>query len=179
MKTTSAHSIAGFWKAPMLPERVLNPAVDTVVNIWQTASYRFIPRSLSVTTHTPDRPRYSRIKPHALLWIRLWSNSAECPDDSPEKRILAPAPSEESMTTKKTTTPKPPIHWLMHLQNIRLYGNASRFVKTEAPVVVRPEADSKRASTKRHSGRIKKYGNAPTTVANSQLTPITQKASLW
>ncbi len=90
------------------------------------------------------------------LWIRLSETSVDWPEDSLEKRILAPAPTEDRMATKKTTTPNPPIHWLIQRQNKRLRGNASKFVNTEEPVVVKPEVDSKKASIRLQSGRIRK-----------------------
>ena len=42
--------------------------------------------------------------------------------------------------------PMPPSHWVMLRQNRMPRDAASMLVITEAPVVVKPEADSKRAS---------------------------------
>ena len=38
MKKMMHHSRAGLWKSVMLPDRVLNPPVLKVVNMWITAS---------------------------------------------------------------------------------------------------------------------------------------------
>ena len=78
--------------------------------------------------------------------MRPWSKSVDAPEDSLLNRILAPAPSEESTATKKTTTPNPPTHWLSERHRSRLFGNSAKLEYAVAPVVVRPDALSKMAS---------------------------------
>ena len=43
--------------------------------------------------------------------------------------------------------PRPPSHWVNERHMRTAGATASMSVKTEAPVVVKPEADSNRAST--------------------------------
>ena len=46
----------------------------------------------------------------------------------------------------KNTIPKPPIHWVSDRQNKMACGSISTSSIIEAPVVVKPDVDSKKAS---------------------------------
>jgi hypothetical protein len=58
------------------------------------------------------------------------------------------------------TIPIPPIHWIKLRQNKRDFGMASISVKIEAPVVVSPETDSKKADEKSGIADENQKGNA-------------------
>jgi hypothetical protein len=52
------------------------------------------------------------------------------------------------MAAKRTTIPIPPSQWVILLQRSIYHGVTERSVMTVAPVVVKPEEDSKKASIK-------------------------------
>jgi hypothetical protein len=58
------------------------------------------------------------------------------------------------------TIPIPPTHWIKLLQKRSDLGMASISVRTEAPVVVRPETDSKNADEKSGIAEENQKGNA-------------------
>ena len=60
---------------------------------------------------------------------------------------MPPTPRNGSTATASTMIPIPPNHWLKSLQNSIPRGNDSGSGKIEAPVVVKPEIDSKKASS--------------------------------
>ena len=51
------------------------------------------------------------------------------------------------ISSRNTTTPRPPIKWVADLQNSRLRGSASTSERMVAPVVVKPETLSNQALT--------------------------------
>ena len=61
-------------------------------------------------------------------------------------RCTAPAPVQGIRARNSTSTPMPPIHWVSARQKRIPLGMASTSVRMVAPVVVRPEAVSNRAS---------------------------------
>ena len=62
----------------------------------------------------------------------------------------------------------PPIHCVNALQNKSDRGNISTFCMIDAPVVVRPDADSKKASVKERIPESE-YGSAATIVNIHQI----------
>ena len=52
------------------------------------------------------------------------------------------------MAKDSTIIPMPPSQWVRLLQKSNPRGTISMLIKTEAPVVVNPETDSKKASAK-------------------------------
>lgn len=69
--------------------------------------------------------------------------------------------------------PMPPSQWV-RLRHMRIpRGTRSISVRTEAPVVVKPETDSKKASTNELNVSENRKGKAPTTPA-----PIQPRATI-
>jgi hypothetical protein len=64
--------------------------------------------------------------------------------------------------------PMPPSHWVSARQKSRLGGIASTSVKIEAPVVVKPETVSKKASVKDGIAPENKKGSEPKKEKSSQ-----------
>ena len=64
-------------------------------------------------------------------------------------KIKMLCPSEEGrIANTNTNTPIPPIQWVNNLQNNIDWLNASTLLNIEAPVVVKPDTVSKKASKK-------------------------------
>lgn len=59
------------------------------------------------------------------------------------KACIPPTPIFGRIAIANTTIPIPPIHWLNERQNKIPFGSDSTSLKILAPVVVRPETDSK------------------------------------
>ena len=78
---------------------------------------------------------------------------------------------------KKITNPKPPNHCDSECHKRRLQGIDSIEANAEAPVVVKPEIDSKIQVGMSHF-KIKKYGSAPNNVVNTHKSPVVSKISL-
>ena len=72
-----------------------------------------------------------------------------------------PAPLTGMMASKKTSTPMPPTQWVKLRQKRRPLGSPSTAGRMEAPVVVKPETVSKRASTRFGMAPDKKKGRQP------------------
>jgi hypothetical protein len=70
-------------------------------------------------------------------------------------------PNNGKRATVSTIIPIPPIQWVILLQNKIPGGNDSMSEKMVAPVVVNPETDSKKASTKLVVTPESIKGNAP------------------
>ena len=64
----------------------------------------------------------------------------------------------------------PPIHWVSLRQKRMLGGIVSTESRMVAPVVVRPEAVSNRASTNEGMVSDSRYGNAPSSVSATQAS---------
>ena len=69
------------------------------------------------------------------------------PGDSACIRYRAPSPSLGIRASVSTSTPMPPIHWVSARQNKMPRGRDSISERMVAPVVVKPETVSKKAST--------------------------------
>ena len=77
----------------------------------------------------------------------------------------------------KTTIPIPPSQCVKERQNRSDLGMASISVRIEAPVVLKPEQDSKKASAAEGIAPDSQKGSAPMTEQSSQLTDTTRKPS--
>ena len=64
-------------------------------------------------------------------------------DDSNLISCAPPVPKAGRTESEKTTKPIPPIQWVVERQRRTLFGRASMLVRIDAPVVVKPETDSK------------------------------------
>ena len=61
---------------------------------------------------------------------------------------MPPTPRNGRIATDRTMIPMPPSHWIKLRHSKSAFGSVSIPVKMEAPVVVNPETDSKKASVK-------------------------------
>ena len=98
--------------------------------------------------------------------------------------MLSPLPFERGMMAMtNTSTPMPPIQWVKLRQNSKPRHRPSMLVRMLAPVVVKPEAVSKTASTYRGICPDMAKGNAPNRDMSTQLNPTITKPSracmLW
>ena len=80
--------------------------------------------------------------------------------------------------TISTSTPMPPIQWVKLRQKSMEWDMASTSRRTEAPVVVKPETVSKKASTKLGISPLIMKGRAPSTDTLSQARAVIRKPSL-
>ena len=68
------------------------------------------------------------------------------PVASAANTLTLPPTSDGRMAMVKNTIPKPPIHCVSDRQNRMPCGSTSTSSMMEAPVVVKPDVDSKKAS---------------------------------
>ena len=67
------------------------------------------------------------------------------------------------ISSKKTTTPKPPMKWVLLRQKRRLRGRASTLSSMLEPVVVKPETLSNQAFATEKGPPQRAYGSIPNT----------------
>ena len=79
--------------------------------------------------------------------------------------------------SRKTNTPMPPIQWVKLRQYKRLLSRLSTSDRMEAPVVVKPETVSKKASIKAGISRDRKKGRAPVRPRTIQEMPAQARPS--
>ena len=72
----------------------------------------------------------------------------------------------------------PPIQWLRDLHSRMLLGAAWMSVSTVAPVVVKPEADSKMAPAKSWMAPVSRKGIVPQAIISVHTSPTRRKPSL-
>jgi hypothetical protein len=70
------------------------------------------------------------------------------------------------MIITSTMIPRPPIQWVRLLQKRIENGSISTFVRTDDPVVEKPDVDSKKASINDGIVPLIRYGKAPSTENN-------------
>ena len=81
------------------------------------------------------------------------------------------------MAVASTSTPIPPSQWVKDRQNRIPLGMASISVRIEAPVVVKPEQDSKIQSMGEANVPENRKGRAPTRPVMIQIRPTAMKPS--
>ena len=74
--------------------------------------------------------------------------SGDGPELSARRRLIDDAFMDGMTASMNTKTPIPPIQWEKLLQNRIPFGKISMFVNIDAPVVVKPDTDSKIQSIK-------------------------------
>jgi hypothetical protein len=87
-------------------------------------------------------------------------------------------PIAGKITITKTTMPSPPIQCVKLRQNRIEYGKDSTSGRIEDPVVVKPDDDSKNASTNEGIDPLRIYGNVPIKVRTSHDRDTDRKPSL-
>ena len=126
---------------------MLNPPVDIVVIEWTTASNNLRPEARYANTAKTVKPRYTK----KTDWAISLAFGNACPKLlklSNWKICIPPTLKRGKKITATTIIPIPPNHWSNPRQNNRPSGKVSRTLKTVAPVVVKPDIDSKKPSTK-------------------------------
>ena len=83
------------------------------------------------------------------------------PVASAENTFMLPPTSDGNMAMVKNTIPRPPIQWVMERQNTRPWGRLSTSSIIVAPVVVKPDIVSKKASVKLGIYPLITNGRAP------------------
>ena len=103
------------------------------------------------------------------VWLILGrSRSGIGPGTSARNSCMPPTPRKGSTATTRTMIPIPPSHWLKSRQNWIPRGNESGSGKMEAPVVVNPDIDSKKASSGEPATSDSQNGKAPNAAAPNQ-----------
>lgn len=87
---------------------------------------------------------------------------------SVEKSCLSFLLKDGNRAMEKMTIPKPPIHCKIDLQNRMPWGWLSRLLRMEAPVVVKPDMVSKKASVTESVVPYKRNGSIPKSEKNTQ-----------
>jgi hypothetical protein len=85
---------------------------------------------------------------------------------------------EGRIIIRMTIIPIPPIQWVRLLQKRIEYGRISTSFSTEAPVVEKPEVDSKKASINGGIAPLKIYGREPSTEKKTHDRVTDRKPSL-
>ena len=115
----------------------------------------------------------------AVSPIRLTSLPTEGPGTSARIRCIPwPSPALMGrMAITNTSTPMPPTQWVKLRQNSTPRPRGSISVRMLAPVVVKPETVSKKASTKLGISPEITKGRAPKTDISTQARATTAKPS--
>src|ERR671916_1687989 len=95
---------------------------------------------------------------------------------SAEYSCVAPKPTNGATATKMSTIPIPPAHWVKLRQSSREGATSSGSGIVEAPVVVKPAMDSKKASTGPMSPETTN-GSAPAVATPNQPTTTMRNTS--
>ena len=92
-------------------------------------------------------------------------------------RFMCEPPCISMKVRRKTSTPIPPIQWVK-LRHISMqWGSTSTSFKILAPVVVKPETVSKRASMGLLITPLKRKGSPPIKLSTIQLSATDTKPS--
>ena len=156
-------------KAPIEPFRVEKPPVARVVSAWQTASKTGTRSAARITTSTAVSTAPTMKVSRAVSVILGSVFSGVGPGASAES-TSTPHCRRPSRKTKRITMPSPPSHWVRARHSSSDRGSDSTSAKMLAPVVEKPEADSKIPFTTKPGPNKATYGAAPTTVARPQAT---------
>ena len=92
-------------------------------------------------------------------------------------RLTWEPPVRGSRESRNTRTPMPPIQWVKLRQNRMPLGRSSTPGRMLAPVVVKPDTVSNRASTGFGMQPVTTNGTAPTMEMTSQLSEVAAKPS--
>ena len=92
-------------------------------------------------------------------------------------RLTWEPPVSGSSESRNTRTPMPPIQWVKLRQNRIPLGSPSTAGRMLAPVVVKPETVSNRASTGFGMQPVSTKGTAPITEMNTQHSEVAAKPS--
>ena len=92
-------------------------------------------------------------------------------------RLTWEPPVSGSRDSRKTRTPMPPTQWVKLRQNRMPLGRSSTPGRMDAPVVVKPDTVSNRASTGFGMQPVRTKGTAPTTLMSSQQSAVVAKPS--
>ncbi len=140
------HVMAGEPKAAMLALRVEKPPVEMVAKEWDHGVVKVHARQ----TQSHDlRRRQTNVDAIEHLGGVVDMGQQLALDRAGAfgpHQVYGPRPVQGIRARNSTSTPMPPIHWVSARQKRIPLGMASTSVRMVAPVVVRPEAVSNRAS---------------------------------
>ena len=142
------------------------------------ASKRFIGPIHSRATSSTVSARYTSQSVLATSDMRGKKRSWVIPVVSALYSWVAPPPKMGISATVKTTIPTPPCHWVRLRQKSSDLGKDSTSEKTLAPVVVKPEIVSKKASRTFDVIPDKRKGSVPTRERSSQTNVTVSIPSL-
>src|SRR5664280_1790176 len=161
----------GVEKAAMPLLRVEKPPVESVEKECQTASKTGIPPAASKIISESVRKKYIATRRFAASLILGWILSV-----GPENSVAAIWIFDDFKAGKTESEiniiPIPPSHWVMLLQNRIPCGIDSILGSIVAPVVVKPDIDSKKASPKPGIEPLIRNGNVPKMLKIIQI-PVT------
>ena len=100
------------------------------------------------------------------------------PVASAANTLTLPPTSDGRMAMVKNTIPNPPIHWVSDRQKSMACGNTSTSSMIDAPVVVKPDVDSKKASVTFVMLPCIRNGNIPKNENTTHAAVTTTYASL-
>ena len=92
--------------------------------------------------------------------------------------LCPPMPNMGSMAMVSTSMPMPPSQWVKERQKSMLFDTASIFVSMVDPVVVKPEAISKKASANLGISPVIMKGTAPIADSTIHALPTMKNPSL-
>ena len=177
MKTRIISSAVPFSSPATLAFRVENPPVARVAKVWVMESNNDRPATSNRTICRAVNPRYMVQSRRAVSAILGVIRSGEGPGTSARSRFIPPAPRRGRMATKRAMIPMPPSQWEKLRQKSIPRGKASTSANIVAPVVVKPDMDSKNASTGAEVAPVSRKGIAPSRAADSQPRDTTAKPS--
>jgi len=175
MKKTMIPSIRGLLKAAMESALGENPPHAMVVKVWVRLSYTPIPANSSAMNSTAEMTTYTI---HSILAVSLslgLSLSSVGPGASALNNWRPATASLGRMAKNNMMIPMPPSHCIKQRQNSKAFEWDSISVIMVAPVVVKPDMDSNRAST--GCIPLSRKGKAPNIAARSQAKATMPKLS--
>ncbi len=107
------------------------------------ASKKLMPANMSNMVSTAVKSTYTLHKIRAVSWILGARRSLVGPGISARKSCMPPIPSIGRIARERTMNPIPPSHCVKALQKSRLGPRTSTLSNIVAPVVVKPDMDSK------------------------------------
>ena len=112
----------------------------------------------------------------AAIWVARGRIFSDLSEDSRRKSCIPPTRSMGRTASAVTMMPMPPIHCRMERHSRTPGGMSSSPVRIVAPVVVRPDVDSKNASVTDRPRSLITKGMAPKAASRTQVSETSRKA---
>ena len=178
MKTVITTSEYTLLYAPILVFLIEKPPVPAVPSAWMTESYTGIPDMISKIIWSTVMAEYITYSIFTVCPIFGTSFPGAGPGLSATSICTVFAFTDGSIASISASTPIPPTQCVKLLQNSMPLGRLSMSVRIDAPVVEKPETDSKKASIGEEIAPLIKNGNAPKIDINSQDSATVANPSL-